>query len=95
MCRGADVSDSPEFDEPFTARMWAIVGSEACDASFEDGIVLIMPSKARAGAELARRQALPTESDDYVDEYHVVLLVHVDAIGWNSLDPVSDDWPMR
>jgi hypothetical protein len=84
-----------EFEEPFAARWYAIVNCEGQDDSFDDGIVVVLPRKEAANAELARRRALPPEHDDHVDAYHAVLPIHVNGVGWNSHDPCPDDWPNR
>lgn len=84
-----------DHNESFSTRFWAIVDCEVSDCSFDESIVLMMPSKERANEELGRRQTLSPDDDDYVDAYHAVLPVHVDGVGWNSLEPVPDWWPHR
>lgn len=80
-------------NEPFAARWYAIVNCEASDCSFEEAIVVSFPREDRANCELARRQALSVDDDDYADGFHAVLPVHVDAVGWNSLEPLPGGWP--
>jgi hypothetical protein len=89
------VSEPHEFNEPFSARWYAIVNIEGQDDAFEDGIVAVFIDKGSATADLWRRQSLPADDDDHVDEYHAVLPIHVDAIGWNSHDPPPDGWPNK
>ena len=84
---------SDDSSEAFTARMWAIVNCEMGDCSFDEAIVVMMPSKDRADAELARRRALWFEDDDWVDDKHVVLPIHINGVAWNSLEPVPEWWP--
>ena len=84
-----------EFEEPFSARWYAIVDCEGQDESFESGIVAVFIDKGSATADLWRRQALPPEHGDHVDAYHAVLPIHVNGVGWNSHEPCPDEWPNK
>ena len=69
--------------EPFAGRFYGVFNVEGDDPS----PLFVFRSRDDAALELARRQALPEEHDDRLDEY--CQLFPVDLIGawWNSYDP--------
>lgn len=71
-----------ELREPFGGRFFGIF-----DVEGEGDPVALFRSKEEAGRELARRKSLPHDDDDWLSEYHHMLLCDVAGTVWNSFDP--------
>lgn len=70
-------------EEPFGGRYWGIFSVEGDDPS----PLMLIRGEVDAREELARRQALDSEHDDYLDEYHDVFRSDIVGSWWNSIDP--------